>query len=133
MDIINELNSIITANPKLLTCLGFLIGTLLGDRLAIGRDKRIEFNEASHPIRAWILNEIKNPIPYSIPPDTVQIDLFENYLHFWEKYRFSYFYKLQNKERSLTMRRDDMGSCYYENNSNIIKSLKKCLPYTKRR
>ncbi len=41
--------------------LGMLIGAILGHRLAIGRDQRKEFNEATQSVREKIRALIANP------------------------------------------------------------------------
>lgn len=55
---IEDLLNIIKANPISYGAVSFLTGLLIGNRLAIGRDKRKEFNEAACPIREVLLQQL---------------------------------------------------------------------------
>jgi hypothetical protein len=48
-------------NPVLMGALGFLAGTLVGNWIAIGRDRRREFNDAVKPMRAHIISVRDRP------------------------------------------------------------------------
>lgn len=50
MSILDE--KIISANAELFTSIGFLVGTLLRNWLAIGHEKRKEFNQIADPLMA---------------------------------------------------------------------------------
>lgn len=41
--------------------LSFFLGLILGHWLALGRDKRKEFNELSAPLRSWVVRQIARP------------------------------------------------------------------------
>ena len=56
---IEFLFNIIKDNPVSYGAVSFLTGTLFGHWLAIGRDKRKEFNDVAIPIRHAILKQIK--------------------------------------------------------------------------
>lgn len=47
----------------------FLVGLIAGNWLAIGRDRRKEFNAAIGPLRAMLLKERDIPSPVSPRPD----------------------------------------------------------------
>jgi hypothetical protein len=49
-----------------------LIGLLIGNRMAIGRDRRKEFNSFIEPIRILLLRERERPTPYSTIPDKIR-------------------------------------------------------------
>ncbi len=53
----------------------FLIGLVGGNRLAIGRDRRKEFNTAIEPIRGMLIKERARPSPMSPSPDSTDIEL----------------------------------------------------------
>jgi len=69
----------------LVSFLTFLLGLILGHWLALGRDKRKEFNEAVAPIRNWLLTEQNGPSPYNKRPSLHEIDLFLHYLWPWQR------------------------------------------------
>lgn len=120
-------------NSVLISLLTFLIGLLVGNRLAIDRDKRKEFNEAVQPIRAWLLNEVAQPSPYRQRPNAVQIDVFVSYLPFWKRRGFRKAYKRQDCARQNAMEKDSMGSVFYKDDSYIKECLNALLPYTEKR
>ncbi|WP_336938254.1 hypothetical protein [Vibrio cholerae] len=53
-------------NPIFTGIFGVLIGALLGHRLALGRDKRKEYNEVVVPLKSAIQKEANNPRPFII-------------------------------------------------------------------
>jgi hypothetical protein len=120
-------------NSVLLSLLTFFVGLFVGNRLAIGRDKRKEFNEAAQPIRAWLLKEVGQPSPYSPRPNSIQIDAFASYLQFWKRYRFLESYKRQDCARQDAMEQDSIGSVFYRDDKYIKECLNALLRYTKRR
>jgi hypothetical protein len=54
-------SAIINANPVLLSGLAFFAGILLGNWIAIGRDKRNEYNQAVIPLRERLLEDVRRP------------------------------------------------------------------------
>jgi hypothetical protein len=73
---------------ELLSLLTFLLGLVLGNWLAIGRDKRQEFNEAVSPIRRWLIEEMKRPTSYGPWPSDHEVDRFAHCLSAWHQARF---------------------------------------------
>lgn len=120
-------------NSVLISLLTFLLGLLVGNRLAIDRDKRKEFNEAAQPIRAWLLNEVVHPSPYMHRPNVVQIDTFVSCLPFWKRRSFRKVYKRQDCARQDAVEKDSMGSIFYKDDSYIKECLNALLPYTEKR
>lgn len=112
---------------------GAVVGLLVGNWLAIGRDKRKEFNEAAQPIRAWLLSEVEQPSPYSPPPNVVQIDAFVSYLPFWKRRGFLKAYKRQDCARRDAVETDSYGQSSYKDDNHIKKWLNTLLRYTKKR
>lgn len=119
-------------NSVLLNIITFLVGLLLGNRLAIGRDKRKEFNEAAKPIRTWLLRELKKPSPLRPPPNMAEIDAFVSCLSFWKRRGFREAYKRQNCARRDAMEHDSVGQVSYKDDNHIKEALNVLLRYTKR-
>ncbi len=125
-------NQLIRDNVGLLTLLTFFLGLALGNRLAIGRDKRKELNEAVKPIRAWLLSQADSPSPYMKVPPAEKIDLFANCLSFWKKKEFLKCWANQEELRRRSQTQDPLGQVFYRNEEDICEAVKKCIPYTKR-
>lgn len=117
----------------LLNLVMFLAGLLVGNRLAIGRDKRKEFNETAQPIRAWILREVEQPSPYTPRPNTVEIDAFISNLPFWKRSGFRRVDKRQKSARKDATEQGLAGCVFYKDDNHIKEGLNKLLRYTKRR
>lgn len=124
---------IIRANAELFGLLTFFIGLGFGHWLALGRDRRQEFNDAAVPIREWLLTEIKRPSPFVAPPSDLQIDTFIHCLPFWKRRGFRSAYAEQEREREKFSTRDSLGEVLYAEDKSIVEALRKCIPYTKRR
>lgn len=115
---------------SLLSILTFLLGLLLGNWLAIGRDKRKEFNEAASPIRGWLIKEKDAPNPYSACPSAQEFDHFVQCLRHWEK---SAFVQRLSRYRSLhtsAQTQDAIGQVFYSNDLEIRGELNKLFKYT---
>lgn len=77
----------------IISLLVILIGFLVVHWFAVGRDRRKEFNDASAPIRAWLLSESENPNPLRAGPSSIEFDAFVNYLPGWKRICFRNAYK----------------------------------------
>lgn len=68
----------------------FFLGYLLGHRLALGRERRIEFNAAAQPIRSYFLELIEKPwaAPFIESPSVDELHEFEARLNFWRRSAF---------------------------------------------
>jgi len=130
---VNGVNELIRENAGILSLLTFFLGLAIGNRLAIGRDRRKELNEAAKPIRSWLLAEAKSPNPYTKRPSTVEIDLFANCLPFWKRKAFWASFARHDEVRNCARTQDGYGSVSYGNEEEIREVAKKCLTYTKRK
>jgi len=107
-----------------------LIGWLVGNRMAIGRDKRKEFNIIVEPIRNKFLNFKGQPIPIA-EHDIIDI---RNGLCSWRKIGFRIAIKRYKKAISQeNMKSDGMGGFHIIHQKLIIDSSTKLLKYLKKK
>lgn len=125
--------SIIRANGEMFGLLTFFVGLGLGHWLALGRDRRREFNDAALPVREWLLRQIKRPSPISNAPTPIELDRFIQCLQPWRRRGFCMSYKKQEREREKALTRDQVGSIVYNEETPIVLALRKCLSYTNRK
>ena len=113
-----------------LSIITFLLGLLLGNWLAIGRDKRKEFNEAAAPIRDWLIKEKEAPNPYSACPSAQEFDRFAQCLRLWEKAGFIQRLSRYRSLHTSAQTQDATGQVFYSNDSEIRSELNKLFKYT---
>jgi hypothetical protein len=130
--ILQYIRNIVNENAELFTALGFFIGLGLGHWLALGRDKRREFNDAALPIREWLFRQIKNPSPMCRSPKDIEIDTFVQYLPAWKRKNFMNAYEKQQQKSDKAIYRDSVGGVLYSEVDPIIEALRECLPFTER-
>lgn len=126
----NELLKEYAAVNSLLT---FLIGLIIGNRLAINRDRRKEFNDSVQPIRSWLLLELNDPSPYRKVPSKIEVDNFVHYLPLWKRRKFEVYLTELKKVREENSYQDDYGKVFYQNEEDIKRIVDKCLSYTKKK
>lgn len=114
----------------LVSFLTFLLGLLLGNWLAIGRDKRKEFNEATTPIRGWLLGEKDDPNPYTARPSAQEFDRFIHYLWPWQKARFMQRLARYRSLHDSAKAQDAAGQVFYGDASEIRHELNVLFKYT---
>ena len=120
----------IISNPVLISLLTFFIGLAAGHWLALGRDKRVEFNSAARPIRAWLISLASNPTPHYTRPTEIEFDIFIQKLPFWKREGFRAACEEQDSAREQQGFRDSAGGASYKDRKPIINAIHKCLPYT---
>lgn len=131
--LLEQIQQTISSNTELISLLTFFIGLFVGNRFALGRDKRKEFNYAVIPIRAWLISELDEPSPYTKAPTAIELDIFVSYLDIWSRRGFRTAYENQAKERKEQEYIDTYGQVVYRNNKFIINYVRKCLTYTKQK
>src|SRR5262245_32374757 len=117
----------------LFSLLTFFLGLVLGNWLAVGRDKRKEFNEAVAPIRSWLLAETEAPSPFHKRPSSEEIDLFTHYLWPWQRSAFYRHLKMHRNECESSIARDGIGGVFYQNNFAIQREARMLFKYVGRR
>jgi|SRR5690348_4907731 len=120
-------------NTGLVGFVTFLLGLLLGNWLAIGRDRRKEFNEAVTPIRIWLLRAKDNESPCTPWPPR---EIFDRFLHYLRPWQRSVFVRHFQKYRSLLEEgetTDAAGQVHYKDGPEIRGELNALFKYTKRR
>lgn len=122
----------ITKNPIFGFICG-LIGFFIGNRLALGRDKRKEFNKIIEPIRTILLTE---KINLGYAPGIKDIDILKlrEELAFWKRSRFDIAVKEYKRSKSNeNMEKDDMGGFSFKNTEMLIHTINNLLTFTKRK
>lgn len=117
----------------MLEVLVFLSGLLLGNWLAIGRDKRREFNDVVAPIRVWLLAEIAAPSPHRPHPSDVAFHKFLSALWPWQRRTVQELLTREREFRVACTVRDAAGGVSYANEAVLINELKRLLKYAKYR
>lgn len=117
---------------RVIGLLTFFLGLLLGNWLAIGRDKRKEFNEATTPIRGWLLHAKNEPNPFSSWPSSQELDRFGSHLWWWQRRAFNRHFKSYVEAHHEAIVQDPVyGSCSYGDTTKIKKQLEAMFAFTK--
>lgn len=117
----------------LVSLLTFLLGLILGHWLAIGRDKRKEFNKALEPIRVWLLRAKDSPSPYTEWPSEEELDRFIHYLRPWQRASFQKHLGRYKELHHSQQVQDSYGQVSYRNDMEIRHELYNLFKYTRRR
>lgn len=120
-------------STELVSFLTFLLGLALGHWLAIGRDKRKEFNDAATSIRSWLLGAKDSPDPYSPWPSEQEFDRFINYLGPWQQSTFRKHLDIYKTLHNELQVQDSCGQVSYSEDRKISSELNKLFKYTKPR
>jgi len=111
-----------------------LIGLFFGNWLAIGRDKRKEFNAIAERITIVLLKAREWLSPSAEWPDKMDIHFFREALPFWKRRRFDaalYAYKQTNGEDNTT--EDEYGCISYKDTSLVAHRIDKLLELTRKK
>jgi hypothetical protein len=126
-------NELLKEYAAVISLLTFLLGLIIGNRLALNRDRRKEFNDFVQPIRSWLLFELEDPSPYRKAPSKIEIDNFLHYLPICKKRKFQVYLTKLEKTREQNSYVDDFGQVFYRNEEDIKTIVEKCLSYTKKK
>jgi hypothetical protein len=85
---IDELRQLITLNSALFGGAGFFLGLYIGHRLALGRDRRNEYNEIIEPLRERLVKQRDEPgVMSGGTLSSVELDRLDPYLWRWNRRR----------------------------------------------
>lgn len=76
------------ADFNAISLIAFLVGLFLGNRLAIDRDKRREWNDLIEPVRAILFEERQTLSPVCEKPTVVAIERIREKFFLWKRRRF---------------------------------------------
>ncbi len=116
------------------TLLGALIGYLVSNWLAIGRDKRREFNDLINPIRRELLGINSNPCSNLTGSYGITLSLICEKLPFWKRKSFNNAvenYKKSKSSENINLNVDGMGGWSYKDTEWIVHAVNDLLKYLK--
>lgn len=111
----------------------FALGLVLGHWLALGRDKRKEFNEAALPIRDWLLFALTHKHPFAHHPTDLQLDTFANCLGPRQRREFEHLFEDWKRVCRENQQQDETGQIVFQARDDIGEATEKLLPFTERR
>jgi len=109
-----------------------LIGFLIGNRFALDRDKRKEFNNLIEPLRHDLIGVKNHPNSKIQGSWMITVALIREKLPIWKRKGFDKAIKNYNKSRSdENMERDNMGGFTYKDTTRIVDAANEFLRYLK--
>jgi hypothetical protein len=109
-----------------------LIGFLIGNRFALDRDKRKEFNNLIGPLRHDLIGVKNHPNSKIQGSWMITVALIREKLPIWKRKGFDKAIKNYNKSRSdENMERDNMGGFTYKDTTRIVDAANEFLRYLK--
>jgi hypothetical protein len=120
-------------DPIWINLLTFLGGLLLGNWLAIGRDRRREFNDAADGIVAKLIEQKRRMSPSSPPPTSLEIYRVEQLLRPWQRRRFRATMEEYRQARRESGVHDAPGGVVYSDPTRIHSSIEHILRYLRPR
>ena len=116
------------------TFIGVLIGYLVGNRLAIDRDRRREFNALIEPIRADLLGIRNHPGSGLKGAWMITFTLIRERLPFWKRKDFDIAIENYKKSKGAdNQERDTMGGFTYKDTEMIVHAVNDLLRFLKPR
>lgn len=121
-------------SSALFSAASFLTGLLLGNWIAIGRDKRKEFNETARLIRAGFLRRRDKPTPYDPTPSLVELDLFMQQLPRMRRQGFRMALDRYDRAKKAAYSQEkEYGQVFYRDTRDITRCIDAILAYTRLR
>jgi len=115
----------------------FLTGLILGNWLAIGRDKRKEFNEIADDVHYSLIeqkNDIEKGRAVKRGPEDKEIENLKRRMPFYKKKSFEK--SLRNYLRATSnenWKRDGYGDTSYEDSQKVIDSINELIQFISRK
>jgi len=110
------------------------IGFLAGHFLAIGRDRRKEFNEAAEILTIKLIAERNNASPFVHCPTDIEFEIFSLHLPFWKRGRFNRCIKKYKKTKiDNQCQNGESGEIYYHDKGPIVSVVTELLKFTERK
>ncbi|GAA5523150.1 hypothetical protein LQ318_16085 [Aliifodinibius salicampi] len=131
-EFLQDLNMEIVVNVIL-----FLAGLILGNWLAIGRDKRKEFNEAADEVHFELKKQkeqIKSGRALKRGPEDKQLEKLKRRVPFYRQKSFNEsLEKYFNATSSDNWKQDGYGDTSYEDTEKVIDSINNLIQFTERK
>ena len=111
-----------------------LVGYLVGNRLAIDRDKRREFNDLIDPISRELMVVKKHPTSNLKGTWGITLSLISEKLPFWKREAFNNAvenYKKSKNSENINMNVDGMGGWSYKDTEWIVHCVDNLLTFLK--
>lgn len=109
-----------------------LIGFLIGNRFALDREKRKEFNNLIEPLRHDLMGVKNNPNSKIRGSWMITVALIRKKLPIWKRKGFDKAVENYNKsKRDENIKRDNMGGFTYKDTTRIVDAANEFLRYLK--
>lgn len=112
--------------------LGVFVGGLIGNRLAIGRDRRKEFNEMADPIRSQLRNHIATKGKSSFVSEK-DLEIFGDHMTPYKRKSYKEAADKYNSIHSKCYRLTEAGLYQLHNEELLLSTVNKLIKFTKRR
>lgn len=100
--------------------------------MAIGRDKRKEFNALIEPMRARMIDRNGRPKPQGLP-SAIEMDRIDSYLWIWQRQRLRMFIRCCAAEAERQEYRTNIGEVLYHDETEMRKYVGNILKILQRR
>lgn len=115
----------------------FLAGLILGNWLAIGRDKRKEFNEIAETVYLALKKQkkrIKESDAVVTGPEYNDLEKLKRRLSFFRKNSFEKsLHSYQSATSSENWKQDGYGQAFYKDSEIVLQAIDELLQYTSRK